>query len=180
MNTIDIVLLIPVLFGFLRGLWTGLIQEIAGLIGIIAGIVLGYMFNEKVVHFLNEEFDMSIDTANIVGFILLFVGGFVTVLVLAKLVTKGISMMALGPVNRLLGGLFSGVKYTVLTLVVLAAFNRMNESMNIVAKEKLDASVVYHTYTELSELLWEYVPEKNPWDLESIQDRLDSGKDFSF
>lgn len=177
MNTTDIVLLIPVLFGFIRGIWTGLIQEIAGIVGIIAGIILGYMFNEPVVHFLNEQLEISIETANIAAFVLLFVGGYVTVLIIAKMVTKGVSMMALGPVNRVLGGLFSATKYLVITLVLLSAFDRINESTNIVAKEKLEASVVYDTYSELSHLLWDYVPEDNGLNFDVIQDRFESIQD---
>ncbi|GGH69415.1 CvpA family protein [Phaeocystidibacter marisrubri] len=177
MNTTDIVLLIPVLFGFVRGIWTGLIQEVAGIVGIIAGIILGYTFNEPTVYFLNDQLEISIETANIAAFVLLFVGGYVTVLILAKMLTKGVSMMALGPVNRVLGGLFSAIKYTVLTLVLLSAFDRINHSANIVAKEKLEASVVYRTYSELSQLLWEYVPEDNGLNFDAIQGRFESIQD---
>lgn len=173
MNTTDILLLLPVLFGIIRGIWSGLIQEIAGIVGVALGITLGYLFNEPVVHFLNQNLEISIETANIAGFILLFVTGYIVVLVIAKVLTKGAKIMALGMVNRLLGGLFSGIKYLVLTLVLLSAFVRINETAHIVEKEKLDASRVYTTYIELSQLLWEYVPEHKGIDFKSLQDRFD-------
>ncbi len=179
MNTTDIVLLIPVLFGFIRGLWSGLIQEVAGIIGIVVGLILGYMFNEDVVIMLQEEFDMSNESANITAFALLFIGGFLIVLVIAKILTKGTSAAGLGMLNRILGGLFAALKYAVFTSVLLTFFDRINDSVLIIEKEKLAESIVYKAYGEFSDLLWDYVPEeKGGFDLdssiESIQDRLDS------
>lgn len=174
MNTTDIVLLIPVLFGFIRGLWSGLIQEVAGIVGVIVGVILGYMFNEQVVSFLQSEFEMSNEAANITGFALLFLGGFLAVLLLAKMLTKGVSMAALGGVNRVLGGVFAAFKYAVFTAILLSVFDRVNDSIQIVEKEKLAESIVYRTYGEFSSILWDYVPEEeDDFDFESIQNRLD-------
>lgn len=176
MNTTDIVLLLPVLFGFVRGLWGGLIQEIAGIIGVIVGVILGYLFNEEVVKWLISEFDMSTDAANITGFAALFLGGFIAVLIIAKILTKGVSMAALGGVNRFLGGLFGALKYAVFTTLLLSVFNRINDSVDLVEKEKLAESPVYRTYGEFSDLLWEYIPEEEEdfeLNFESIQNRLD-------
>lgn len=174
MNTLDVILLIPVLFGFMRGLWTGFIQEIAGIVGVAVGIIAGYLFNEQLVHVLNQDFEMSEESANIAAFILLFVAGFLLVMITARILTKGVSMAALGPINRLLGGVFAGVKYGVFAIILLTLFNRINDSANLIEREELEESVVYNTYSELSALLWDYVPENDyQLDMESIQDRLD-------
>lgn len=174
MKTIDIILLIPVLFGLARGLWSGFINQIAGIVGVACGILLGYLFNEDAVAFLVDQFDMTTESANVVGFIALFLGAFLIVQLVAKMLTKGVKMAALGPVNRLLGGVFGAVKYGIFTILVLTVFNRVNDAMNLIEKEKLEESRVYSTYSELSLLLWEYVPEDDfELDLESIQDRLD-------
>ncbi len=174
MNTVDIVLLIPVLFGFVRGLWSGLIQELAGIVGIGVGLILGYLFKEDVVAALQSEFELSNQSSNIVAFVLLFIGGFLAVMLLAKLLTKGTSAAGLGMLNRVLGGLFAALKYAVFTSIILAFFNQINESVVLVEKQKLTESTMYNAYGEFSDLLWEYVPEsETELDLESIQDRLD-------
>lgn len=181
MNTTDIILLLPILFGFIRGAWNGLISEVAGIVGVIAGLIAGYMFNEEVVYWLQDQFDMNIESANVVGFVVLFLGVFAAVLILAKILTKGVSMASLGPLNRLLGGVFGALKYGVFTILLLTAFNRINDSITFVPKEKLAESSVYELYSELSSVLWEYVPEDS-FQLdefresieESIEDRLNA------
>lgn len=177
MNSIDIILLLPILFGFARGLWSGLIREVAGIVGVVVGIILGYLFNEQLVEFLISELDMSNEAANITGFGVLFLAGFLAVLAIARVITKGMSLAALGGVNRLLGGLFAALKYAVFTAILLSVFNRINDTINIVEKEKLANSTVYGAYDEFSSILWEYVPEKSEdYDLESIQNRLNPGE----
>lgn len=177
MNTTDIVLLLPILFGFVRGLWSGLIQEVAGIVGVIVGVALGYLFNEQLVGLLIEELDMTVEAANITGFGLLFLAGFLGVLLIGRIVTKGMSLAALGGVNRVLGGLFAAIKYAVFTAILLSVFNRINDTVNVIEKEKLAESTVYIAYGEFSSILWDYVPEEeDDFNLESIQDRLDSGE----
>lgn len=174
MNTVDIVLLLPILFGFIRGLWSGLIQEVAGIVGVVVGVILGYMFNEQLVHLLVQELDMSNEAANITGFGILFLTGFLGVLLIGKVLTKGVSVAALGGVNRVLGGLFAAFKYAVFTAILLTVFNRVNDAINIVEKEKLAESTVYRAFNEFSAVLWDYVPqEETEYSIQSIQDSLD-------
>lgn len=177
MNTTDIVLLLPVLFGFIRGLWSGLIQEVAGIAGVIVGVALGYIFNEQLVELLQRELDMSNEAANITGFTVLFLAGFLAVLLIGRVVTKGMSLAALGGVNRVLGGVFAALKYAVFTAILLAVFNRINDTINVIEKEKLAESTVYNAYGEFSSILWDYVPEEeDEFNIESIQNRLNSGE----
>lgn len=158
MNTLDIILLVPILFGLVKGLWSGLIQELAGIAGLIAGIVAGLLFAPALEPLLQSHLSLSPNSANVLSFILLFVIGFIVVLIVAKFLSKGVSMVALGPVNRGLGGVFGAAKYALFTVLILSAFNRINSAVEIVDPQALEESVVYSGLVKSGSWLWRSIP----------------------
>lgn len=173
MNTLDIILILPVVFGLAKGLWAGLVQELAGLIGIAGGLVAAWIFAPQLDGFLTERFEWTPQTANVAAFIIVFVVVFLVVMVLARVLSKGLSWIALGPLNRGLGGVFGAAKYTLFTIIALTAFDRINQKIELVEKQTLKSSWMYTGLIDAGDLIWEAIPPEG--DLrQSIENGLDA------
>lgn len=143
MNVIDIVLLVFLLFGLVRGLIKGFFVELASLVALILGIYgaihFSYIFEELLVKWVSWE-EKYIQLA---AFALTFLIIVIAVSLLGKLLTKISSILALGLLNRLLGGVFGLLKTALLLSVILLFFGILNGSQNFVKEERLESSLLY-------------------------------------
>ena len=110
MNTFDIVLLVFLLFGFIRGLMKGLFVELASLIALIAGVYGALHFSYFVGGFLESRVDWEEKYIAIVAFAITFIAIVIVIAMLGKLFTKMADFAALGFLNKLLGGIFGVLK----------------------------------------------------------------------
>lgn len=119
MNTLDWVILGFLGYGFFRGIFRGLIKEVFGILGLLAGIVIGYFFSEDLSRVLLdlELFDSS--WAKPVAFFALFLTVLVLFRLMAYLLSETLSWASLGAVNAFLGGLFGMAKWGMILTVVL-------------------------------------------------------------
>lgn len=105
MNWLDIVvivmLIVPTLIGFKRGL----IGTVVPLIGIILGIVLAGRFYGSIADWLSTWLH-SPSQARIVGFIIIFVLVMVAMAVLAAVLRRFLGLLLLGWVDKLAGLVF--------------------------------------------------------------------------
>jgi len=118
MNSLDIVLLIFLAYGFIRGLIKGFVVEIAGLIALFAGILGAFKFSNSIAVYIQSYIDMNPKIVQVVSFLLLFIAIVYSISLLAKMLTKTLQIIALGFINRVwvvfsdcLNGFLSSVRY---------------------------------------------------------------------
>jgi len=143
MNIFDIVIIILLLFGFVRGLMKGFFVEVASLLALILGIYGAIHFSHFAADYLKEHVTWEEKYISITAFAVTF---FVIVLVislLGKLLTRMASFVALGVVNKILGGVFGLAKVALILSVVFLFFHGMNDKISYVDKETLDKSILY-------------------------------------
>jgi len=140
---IDIILGIVLAFGFIRGLMKGFIVEIASLIALIIGVYGAIHFSYFLVDFLQDSLSLNPQYINIAAFVLTFVLLVLGVMILAKLFTKLTKLMAMGILNRLLGGVFGLLKTGFILGILLIYFNSFNQGNAFVDQETLNESVLY-------------------------------------
>lgn len=116
MHLFDLLLLILLALGFFWGLRKGLIQTLASLLALILGVYVALKFTGDLAQWLTEWFDWSKKNADWVSFIVLFLLTVMAVVTLGKWITKIAGLVALGWINRLLGGIL----YTVQTALILS------------------------------------------------------------
>ena len=129
MNTLDIILLIPLLFGGYLGYKKGLILELIGILALILAIIGSFKLLNEAIRFLSQFFP---DYSNIVPFIA-FLGLFIIILILVSLLgrflKKMIDLTILGSIDNLLGALLGVFKWAFLISLVLWLFNQINLSV---------------------------------------------------
>lgn len=153
MNVIDIIIGIILVFGLVRGLMKGFIVELAGLIAVIAGIYGALHFSYFMIDFLEKNVAWESETINILAFVLTFILIVVLVMIVGKLLTKFANLIALGILNRLLGGIFGLLKMGFLLSVVLLFFEGFNDDDRFVGQKKLDQSVLYQPIRQIAPMV---------------------------
>jgi membrane protein required for colicin V production len=121
MNTIDIVLVLLLVFAFYKGFKNGLLIEVASIIALIAGLYCAFHFSDLAAVFIADKLDWNETNINITAFVITFVAVLIGVNLLGKILTKMIQVLLLGMVNKLLGGAF-GLLKSLIILGVLMVF----------------------------------------------------------
>ncbi|MDV2989749.1 MAG: CvpA family protein [Dehalogenimonas sp.] len=106
MNWLDIVILVILALLVFRGLTQGLIKSLAGLLGLIVGVVLAGRFHESLAGSL-FSFISNPDWANIVAYVAIILAVWIIFAVIAGILTRLASIVFLGWVNRLGGAVFA-------------------------------------------------------------------------
>ena len=125
--SLDLLLLIPALLGLWRGWRRGFVREVAALLSLVVSLFLSYRLQEAVYAFIAERFDERGAFVHALSFILVFLASMIALNALARLLTKLLESAQLGTLNRLLGGLFSCVKWLILTLVLVQVTFLLNQ-----------------------------------------------------
>lgn len=118
-KNMDIIIIIIILVGTVRGFISGIIQQI----GSIAGLVLGYigakLAGPHIAEILHNTFHISeplnIPLAYFVTFLIIMISCQIP----ARILRKVIHWSQLGWADRLVGGLFCGFKYALIISIIL-------------------------------------------------------------
>lgn len=146
MNYIDIILLLPLLYGAYKGFSKGLIIEIATLMGLVLGVYAAIKFSGYTEGFLRDFLDI---TSKYLSYIALGITFLVVVLVVylfGKMLTKLIDIMSLGLVNKLLGTVLGVAKYFIILCVFLLIVDALDDKFQFISKEAKEKSLLYDPF----------------------------------
>jgi membrane protein required for colicin V production len=119
MNSVDAFILIFVSVFALRGVWHGLVTELATIVGVIAGYFVALAYNSYLTEFLLTNFPAIGDSASrIISFSVLFIVTNLVVKLIAGMITKTLKIAMLGWLNRLGGALLASGKAIVILSIL--------------------------------------------------------------
>jgi len=129
MNYLDIIIILPLLYGLIKGFSNGLIKEITGLLGLIIGVYVAINFSSylhpRVTEFLGG-YDQFVP---IIAFTTLFVVSILAIRLLGYFLDKLTKVLALGIISKILGSIFGVLKIVVIfsfLLVVITEYKLIN------------------------------------------------------
>lgn len=151
MNALDVVILIVLLVGFVRGLMSGFFRQIVSMVGFLVGLlvacVLYTTFGDWLAPYIGGDRTMS----QFVAFVLIWIGVPLALTLAAYLLTKMIECAQLGGLNRLLGGLVAMLKYMLFLSCVLNVADRIR----LVPDTLKNDSYVYTPVQTMSEWIFD-------------------------
>lgn len=115
-NYFDIFVIIALAFFFIKGAYSGFFEEISGIIAIILSIFLLRTYGSTVAGFIGKYSSSSLNYP--FAIIIIVVGCFVGVSLVARILSKIMQVTFTGWINRLLGAIFGIVKGLLLTGIV--------------------------------------------------------------
>lgn len=151
MNSIDIILGIFLLLGFVRGFFKGFLLELAGIIALIAGIYGAIHFSGGTHQFLQKFITWEEQYLSLLSFAVTFIIIVVIISIIGKMLTKMASIIALGIVNRILGAAFGLLKMAFLASVAFMFLNQSDPSM--IGEETQEESILYSPVEALAPLV---------------------------
>jgi len=145
MAIIDIIILICFIPAIVQGLMKGFVKQIAGIVAIVGGAWAAYSFSAQVAVWISEALP-TLDP-KIVSFASYAVIAIIAILALAllgELLTKMMHAVALGPLNRFLGLLFSILKTALILGLLILLFEYLNNALHLVNQETLQNATLYN------------------------------------
>ena len=153
MATVDIVLLILLIYGGFRGSRKGFLMEVIAILALILGLIGAFKLLHSGMDFLDQHFQISGSILPYLTFFLLFILIIIGVNMLGKWIKKVLDMTLLGSFDNLAGAIIGVIKWGFLLSVVIW----ITAAFSLELSEKwIDGSVIY-PYVE------EFAPQMVEW-----------------
>lgn len=156
---IDLIIIVVIIYAFIKGFYNGFINEIASFLGLFIGAIVSYTFSDNLSEILNSYFEIDPKVLNILSFILLFIITSVCFTIVGKSLTKLIKFISLGTINRLLGGIFSSLKFIIVIVSISMVINYLSELLmiEIIPLDQTNNSKVYPVLIDIGNLILDYL-----------------------
>tara|TARA_B100000945_G_C20329192_1_gene571520 strand:- start:307 stop:840 length:534 start_codon:yes stop_codon:yes gene_type:complete len=169
MNSLDYILLIPLLYGLYRGFTKGLIIELASLLALTLGIYGALHFSSFTFEFLSDYVEIKTVYLQLASYGLTFLIIVMVISLTGKALTILIKLVALGFINRMMGAIFGSIKVLLILSVFILFFDRFNKQFGMVKDEVLNASLMYNPIRIQAEQFYPNVLEEFERQKESIE-----------
>ena len=142
-NSIDIVISIILIYGVIRGFYRGLFLEISALIGLLLGLYCAINFNSIIGKYLKEFISLDENYIIIISFLITLIIVVIFLNLIAKSLTKLADSMALGLVNKIAGAFFGLIKFSIICIVFVLLFDKINLSVKMIDELTILNSIFY-------------------------------------
>ena len=144
MTTIDIVILIVLGAGAIVGFTKGFLKQLAGLLGLVAGLLIAKALYATVAERFFLPLTDSLTVAQGIDFVVIWLAVPLAFLLLATLLTKAMEAVALGWVNRLLGAGLGLLKSALLVSLLICVVEYIDSDNTLLKRTKKQESVLYY------------------------------------
>jgi len=168
MNYLDIIILVPLLWGIYKGFSKGLVVEVASLAALVLGVWCAIHFSELSADILINRFGFEIGENYLapVSFAVTFLVVAILIIMVSRMIDKFLSAISLGGLNKLFGALFGGVKVLLILAILLYFVNGIDNKLNFIDDQKKAESVLY---LPLVEMVHKWLPQL---DVEDIKEKM--------
>ena len=163
MNWIDIVLVVPLLWGAYNGFKKGLISQIFGILGLVVGIWLGIKFPGIAEVWLKGN--INDEYLKIVSFVVIFLVVVIITFLLSKLIEKLINFVQLKMLNKLAGVVLGVTKILLFMVIISFILENWDKNGNIINTQEKAESLVYPKLVYTSNLILPKLQEKTEIDI---------------
>ncbi len=168
MNYLDIIILVPLVWGIYRGFTKGLIIEVASLAALILGVWCAIHFSEFTAEVLINNIGLNISANYLqpVSFAVTFIAVAIVIVLVSRLIDKFLSAVALGGINKIFGAAFGAAKVLLVMAIILYFFNGIDNKTNLLDDKKKEESMLY---LPLVEMVQKWMPKL---DLDEIKEKV--------
>lgn len=159
MNILDIIIILPIAYGLIRGLFSGLVQELTAIVALIAGVICAKLYAADVAQYLMQAVTWDKQICEAVAYSAVFLAVSLLLNIVGRLLARLLSAISLGGINKLLGGVFGAAKWALLVAVILTVFNLLDQQFHFLKEETKQASVLYEPLQHLASVAWEEAME---------------------
>jgi len=158
MNIIDIIIIVPLIWGIYRGFSKGLIKELAQIGALFIGFWAGNKFSNYASEIISSYFNLNTQLIAIIAFAITFLLVITGVFIVAAIIEKTIKVIALGWANRLTGALFGVLKYLLIIGILFSLILKFDKSEIIISKKNKENSFLLSYVVNAVDFLISFSP----------------------
>ncbi len=148
MNYIDIIIVVPIIWGGYIGYKKGLIIEVVSLVALGFGIWGGIHFSDLIGDLLQEKIQSKY--VSLTAFVITFAVIVMTIYFLGKMLEKLVNLVQMKFLNKLAGVFFGIGKVALVISVLVMIINSYDKNNNMLPKQTKDSSLLYHSVEQIS------------------------------
>ena len=172
MNYLDIIIVVPLLYGLIKGFSNGLIKEITALFSLLVAVYVAINFSLYLEPKVAEALSGHEQFISIIAFAILFLVSVLCVKAIGFMLEKLTKALALGIISSFLGGIFGLLKVVVIFSFLLFTIT----DYNLVNKKTKDDSVLYRPLSDIAAIITPQL-EKPQLILDKIDKSVEKVKD---
>lgn len=157
MNYLDILLLLPLLYGAYKGFSRGFVIEVATLLGLILGVYVAIKFSDYTENILRDFLDISSKYLSYIALSVTFLLVVVAIYLLGKMLTKLVDIVSLGLVNKLLGTVLGIAKSFVILCIILLITDALDDKFQFMNKEVKENSLFYNPFLNFAQQMYNMI-----------------------
>ena len=147
---LDIVILLPIVYGLGHGLLRGFVRELTSIIAILGGVLAGKFFAPKVASMLLGALNIPERAALFIAYAVLFIGVALLCKMLAKAFTRFLRKVDLNWLNRLAGAVFGAAMWALIMSLVLNLISFLEPYYPVIKPEAKQESRLYQPTHDLA------------------------------
>lgn len=155
MNALDIILGIPLLYAAYRGFREGIVLQLGGIIGLLAGVWLAFRYGEA----LGQWMRLEGTTAVVVGALCIVVATLLVIAVAGRLARGLCKLTGLGLFDQMGGLILSVAKMGLILSLLLLLFDGLNSEHRWVERRTMEKSLLYKPVKDISDFVFPYLDE---------------------
>lgn len=162
MNWLDVLIILPVLYGLIRGLMRGFVSEVIALAVVIFGALGARFIAPPLSKVIQSGFKWPEGTCDVIAYVVVFLVIAILLSMMAKQITRLINAIHLGWANKVLGGAFGACKAGLIILIVVFVLERTNDEYHYMDNAPvLEESVLYPEIAEVTYDLFSFSGEQH-------------------
>lgn len=173
MNYVDIILIIPLLWGLYKGLTKGLIIEAATLIAFGLAVWGAVKFHNFLSEWMHDSMGWDSKYLPLFSFAIIFIGVLLVVIGVAKLMERVVKAISLGFLNKLGGAVFGVLKFGLILSMIIFFLEAVNKSVAFIPDETKNESLLYGHVQKIAPTV---IPGLNESKLNNMIPKADSMK----
>lgn len=150
MNFIDIVIVGLLAWGAISGYIKGFLTQLISFGAVFLGIYLAFLFAEWISTTISVHFKVSPHWSMAVASFTIFVGVFIGLHILGRIISKSFEDTSVGTINRILGLAFGLLKAFILVCAILWLLSTINDVVKIIPEHLTASSKLFD--------MWRIVP----------------------
>ncbi len=167
MNYLDIIIIVPIIYGIYKGYKSGLIIALFTLLALLVGLYIAFKFsNELSCHFYKDLKDQP-QFVPIVSFLLIFLVVGAAIYFGGRALESIVKIAKLSIINKTLGALLGSLKYTFIMISVLFILVSFDKEQKLITAQAKHKSILYYPFMNFGKLVF---PSFNKERLTQIMD----------
>lgn len=157
MNWFDLLVVIILILSIIRGLFSGLVMQLATLAGIILGAVFAGKLSEYIAPQLIKITEASPHIIGPLSYILAFIAILTGLFFIGKLIESFVDAIKMTALNRLAGGIFCAAKWIIIFSILTNLLVEFDQDEKIIKEDVRKESYTYPLITEVAKTAIPYL-----------------------